>query len=244
MYMQYEKPIFRTSIFYFDEMYEATLGSQVRDILHSYGFFPPEKIYADKLTRGRFKKYSSEMHDLFPRAYEQKEIFGISMASGDSRSVDEFWKFDWNFTFYKSKKLAVAPKFKPWNVLSLDTTYGRMSNAKLYEQYFLCISALIELLRPFYARIDDVANINRLEDAVSNNEFRPDNIRQVFWGNYFDTAYYRELDFNEITSVPIGNTQSMTGGIFFTLTNSLFDATSLRCDILRESVKKELQCDE
>lgn len=240
MYSKDEKPIIRASIFYFDEMYDALLGSQVRDILHKHGFFPPDKMYADKLTRGRFKKYSPVMYDLFPLAYAQKEIFGISMASGDSKLVEEFWKFDWNFTFYKNKKLAVVPKFRPWNVLSLDTTYGRMSNDNLYEQFFLCVRELIELLHPFYARIDDVANINRLEDAVHNEQFRPENIRQVFWGNYFDTTFYPELIFDGIANVLDGNVHQVTGGIFFTLTDNVFDATTLRCDALRESVKNAM----
>lgn len=240
MYSKNETPIIRGSLMYYDSQYSADLGAQVQEVLEMYGFFPPEKIYADSLTRGRYIYYRDGMKDLFPNAYSRKGIFGISMASGDSKKVTDYWKFDWYFTFYKNKKIISNPEFTPWNVLSLDTTYGRMQDDSLCKQYFSCIRALISLIRPFYAKIDDVSNSVILLDEAKEECFKPDYVQQIYWGNYWGPDHCATYGMDNILQCPVATVEKISDGVYFTLTDSVFDATSRRCNKQREKIKRFL----
>lgn len=240
MYGKNETPIIRASLYYYDDIYPAALGTGVREILEQYGFSPPDRLYADRLTGGEYQHFEPEMADLFPRGYSEKGIFSISMASADSAKATEYWKFDWNFTFHKSETLAVTPTFRPWNVLFLDTTYGRLRDTAAYEAYFACLRELIELIRPFYGKIDDVANANRLLNAAREPHFKPDHIQQIFWGNYFGPEFCGRFGKEKLLHLP-AHAAELADGVYFTLTDSVFDAPSLKCALPRRKIKTTLR---
>ena len=239
MYLTNEKPIIRSNLCYYDCEYTRNLGRDVQQILGKYGFFPPDKIYADSLTKGKYIKYHDNLIDFMDLAYTKKGILGISMASGDSRIVSDYWAFDWYFTFYKNEKLAVnKPKFVPWNVLSLDTTYGRIKNDEEHSKYLACIAELIVLIKPFHARIDDVSNAVALLKKTGESCFTPDHIQQVYWGNYWDLDHYSTLDKESLLQIPDCCVQELGNGVFLTLTDCVLDATTSRCNQNRKNVKK------
>ena len=53
MYSEYERPAIDFTVYYYDEDYERSTSEKVLNSLEKYGFFPPEKIYIDRMTRGR-----------------------------------------------------------------------------------------------------------------------------------------------------------------------------------------------
>lgn len=240
MYGKNETPIIRSSLFYYDDTYPAALGAGVRDILAAHGFFPPDRLYADRLTGEEYRRFTPEMADLFPRGYSEKGVFSISMASADSAVAAEYWKFDWNFTFHKSETLAVTPKFRPWNVLSLDSTYGRLRDPAAYEAYFACLRELIELIRPFYGRTEDVANAVRLLNAAGEPHFKPDHIQQIYWGNYFGPAHCSTYGKDDLLRLP-ACTSELADGVFFTLTDSVLDQPLWKCGMARRKIKAKLR---
>lgn len=220
--------------------YDSNIGTMVRNILHAYGFYPPDKIYADKLTQGRFVKYRNELDMLFPQAYNQKGVLGLSMASGDSRNESNYWKFDWNFTFLKNDKLMVKPAFEPWNVLSLDSTYGNLQNEIFYGNFFNCFSKLILLLKPFYAKIDDVSNSLKLLSKAHEQHFRPEAIQQIYWGNYFGNKHCQSFGKQKLLNMPLDCVSELGDGVFFSLTNHALDWNSKQCDKNRRIAKEYL----
>lgn len=240
MYSKHETPRIRGTIYYYDDAYPAALGGQVRDTLEAFGFFPPEKLYADRLTGERFRTYTPAMAELFPRAYGEKEVFSISMASGDSSKTAEFWKFDWYFTFHKSETLAVTPTFRPWNVLSLDTTYGRIQDEENRATYINCLLALIQLIRPFYAHIDDVDKHVQLLKAAGEPHFNPDHIQPICWGNYFGPAYCETFGKDRLLAMP-AQVQELGDGVFFSLTDNVLDARTWKCGMARRKIKGYLK---
>lgn len=240
MYSKHETPLIRGTLYYYDDAYPAALGGQVRDALEAFGFFPPEKLYADVLTGGEYQPFTPEMADLFPRGYSEKEVFSLSMASADSSKAAEYWKFDWYFTFHKSDTLAVTPIFRPWNVLTLDSTYDRLRDPAAYDAYFACLKELIALIRPFYARIDDVANANRLLNAAKEPHFKPDYIQQIYWGNYFGPEFCDRFGKEKLLHLPAGQISELADGVFFTLTDSVLEAPAWKCGIARRKIKRYL----
>lgn len=241
MYSEYEKPIIDCSIFYYDTDYKRSTGEQVLDILEKYNMFPPEKFYAGKLTKNRFVYATEQTKDLMAQAYHERDILGLDMASGNSRKVTDFWRVEWNLTFYKNSKLAVEPKFTPWNVLSIHSTHGRLNDPTIYSQFFGCAKELIELLDPFYASVDDVDNKVKLMDRAREAHFVPDRVQEIYWGNYFGEFHCEHYGMEKLKSIPAKTVESIRNGVFFTLTDHALEYDTRECENARRKVKKYLK---
>ena len=235
-----ETPIVRADIMYYDNIYPRNLPESVVAVLEKYGFFPPEKIYADRLTRGRYVNYKTEMREMFIRAYTEKDVFEVAMGDGDSSKVKDYWHFTWGFTFYKNSKLPVEPVFQPWNVLSIDSTYGRLRNPEAYDNYLKCIKEIIGILKPFYASIDDVSNSIYLMKKAHESHFKPEYIQQIYWGNYFGEGHCNRYGMEKILHIPARQIEKINGGVLFTLTDRIFSYNSGECIKARKAVQKYL----
>lgn len=241
MYSKYEKPVIICSIFYYDLEYKKETGEQVINILEKYNMYPPEKFYAGKITKNKFIYANNLTKELLIDAYSEKDVFGIDMASGNSRRVTDYWRVEWDWTFYKNSKLAVEPVFKPWNVLSIHSTYGRLNNSNIYKAFFSCIKELIEVLTPFYASIDDVSNKVTLMNKTKERYFIPERIQEIYWGNYFGEEHCDYYGLEKLKSIPAVHVEKLGKGIYFSLTDNVFEFDSLECKLLRRKIKNYLK---
>lgn len=241
MYSEYEKPIIKCTIFYYDTDYKKSTAEQIFEILEKYNMFPPEKFYAGKLTRNRFIYANEQTKDVMVQAYAEKNVLGIAMASGNSRKVEEYWSVDWSLTFYKNSKLAVEPTFMPWNVLSIESTHGRLQDPAVYRDFFLCMKDLIKLIHPFYARVDDVDNAVTLMDRTKERRFVPDYIQQIYWGNYFGSMHCNHYGMDKIEKIPASNVEKIGDGVFFSLTDHVLEYNTRECKQARRRVEKYLK---
>ena len=247
MYSDFEQPIIKCSIFYYDTEYNKHTAERVLDILEKYNFFPPEKFYAEGLTKNRFIRTSEQTKEVMIQAYNEKDVFGVDMSSGDSRKVIDYWRVEWNFTFHKSKK-TIDSTFKPWNILSIHSTHGRFNDPLMYEVYFDCIKELIKFLDPFYASVDDVDNKVKLMDLTGETHFVPKRIQQIYWGNYFGAIHCESFGYDKVCNIPAKNVEKIGAGVFFTLTDHVLEYDSIKCKRERNRIKnylmyKQLVCD-
>lgn len=240
MYSKCEKPIITCSIFYYDVDYKKSTGQQVLNILAKHNMFPPEKFYAGKLTKNRFVYASESTLEVMAQAYSEKDVLALDMGSGDSREVDDYWRVQWNLTFYKSSKIVTNPVFMPWNVLSIYSTHKRMNDPAVYSSFFSCMRELIEFLCPFYAVVDDVSNKVKLMNRAHETHFVPERIQEIYWGNYFGEFHCKHYGTKKIKEIPINNVNRIGNGIFFTLTDHVLDYESRECKQARSAVKKHL----
>ena len=241
MYSKSERPIVRGTIFYYDDIYDDRLARDVISILENFSFFPPEKVYADKLTRGKFVNYSPDLKPLIIEAYSQKGVFGLDMASGNSKTHNDYWRVSWEFTFYKNEKLSLKPQFKPWNVFSLDLARDRLQNHNLCQRYLSCIIELIRVINPFYAKVDDVSNAVHLLEQAHEPYFKPDYIQQIFWGNYFGKDYCFHYGKERLMDIVTPCVKVINDGVFFSLTPNIIDFQSKECEKKRKTIKSLLQ---
>lgn len=241
MYSKDEKPIITCSIFYYDTDYKKNTGKQVLNILEKYNMFPPEKFYAGKLTKNRFVYASETTKEVMAQAYSEKDVLALDMASGDSQKVDDYWRVQWNLTFYKSSKIVVKPVFIPWNVLSIYSTHKRINEPAIYSEFFSCMRELIEFLCPFYAVVDDVSNKVKLLDLAHESHFVPDRIQEIYWGNYWGESHCLQYGIDKVNKIPAKNIEKIGKGIFFSLTNHVLEYASDDCNNVRKTVKNYLK---
>lgn len=241
MYSKYEKPIIDCSIFYYDTEYKKGTGEQVLNILEKFNMFPPEKFYAGKLTNNRFICASEITKEVMAQAYNEKDVLGLDMASGDSRKVTDYWRVEWNLTFYKSSEIVANPIFMPWNVLSIQSTHERMNDPTIYSEFFDCLKELIKLLNPFYATVDDVSNAVKLMDLAHEAHFVPNRIQEIYWGNYWGEIHCDNYGPDKIRAIPAKNVEKIGNGVFFTLTDHVLEYESRECKNVRRNVKKHLR---
>ena len=233
-----ENPLISATIFYYDEQYPIELSEQVLAILEQYGMFPPHKIYAGKLTRNRFIKTNEYTRDLFVRGYREKDVFEIDMSSGDSRLVSEYWRFDWGLTYYKSSQLVGACRLKPWNIITIQSTHGRLQDKQISYEFMCCIKDLIRTVKPFYASIDNLRNKLRIMDERKYTHFHPERMQPVFWGNYFGKDYIDKVDLQNFHTLPLYNMDRINDGLFFTLSDHPLCFEDRGVETLRRQVEK------
>lgn len=236
----YEKPLISATLYYYDNEYTNETAEMVLAILKRYGFFPPHKIHAGKLTRNRFVAANEQTGELFVRAYHEKDIFGIDMASGDCKSSIDYWRIDWGFTYYKNSQLVGSCSLMPWNTFTMQSTYGRLQNRDVSGDFVLCFKELIKTLNPFYASIDDLQNKIALMGRAQEPHFIPNKIQCIYWGNYLGYMYYPESKIQSIMSLPICGTEIVGEGVFFALSDSLLDNRGIRVENLRRQIKHKL----
>ena len=232
-----EKNIITASIYYYDVDYNSNIACNVLHVLEKYSFFPPEKMHAGKLTNNRFCFSNIHTKDIFIQAYSEKNVFGIDMLSGDSATNSEYWRFFWTFTYLKNSKLVGACQFKPWNVLTLQTTIGRLYDPNNYQWYLACIKDLISLLKPFYASIDTIDKKEKALTASPEKVFVPDKVQEVYWGNYFGLSHCQKYGQENLLSLPVYHAEKIGDGVFFTLTDSVFSSEQKRESFVRNLVK-------
>ena len=241
MYAEYETPIFNISIFHYDTEYDISTAETVFETLDKYGMGDAEKIFAGRLTKNRYIPAKSITKSIFTKAYAEKNVIDIGMANGDGRKITEFWKVDWRLTYYKeSKKDDLKSTFIPWNVLSICSTYGRLREKSTYDAYMSCALELIQKLDPFYAKIDDVDNCVGLMDKAREKHFVPDKIQCIYWGNYFGKQYCDKFKEDYIANIPAYSVKKIGDGVFFTLSESIFDFNSPGTKAMRRKLKKYL----
>lgn len=241
MYSEYERPKISFALFYYDEDYERGTSEKVLNSLEKYGFFPPEKIYIDRMTKGRYVYYKPHMREMFVDAYSTPGSLSIGMADGNSRKVEELWTFDWNFTFIKTLMLTKEPRsgtFIPWNVLSLSMTYGRFKDPEICSNFFSFVKDVIIDINPFYARIDDISNGVDIFDAVNEERFEPGRIQQIYWGNYLGPDYCAKYNVGDGSEIPAHSVEKLGNGVFFTLSDNVLDFESEECVERRRKIRK------
>ena len=241
MYSEYERPEIKLSVFYYDEVYDRQVAQKVLNNLERYGFFPPEKIYIDRMTRGRFVYYKPQMCEMFVDAYSAPGVCNMGMADGNSRKVEELWEFGWDFTFIKTLMLTKEPRrgtLRPWNVLSLSMTYGRFRDPEIYSNFFSFAKSVITDIDPFFADIDDIAQHNKLLDEAGEDCFEPGRIQQIYWGNYLGSDYCEKYNVGDGSGIPAYSVEKLGNGVFFTLSDNVLDFASEECVRRREMIRK------
>lgn len=201
-----------------------------------FGLFPPGSICLDKLTQGKFQAYQPSMRELAVRAYSEKDVFSV------------FWEqpgggfsLEWVFTFYKSSRPAVPqPSFRPWNTLTLKASYDWLSDKRNEANYLEACKALFRILNPFYASIDDVAHAVSLLKKARAPHFVPDTIQQVYWGNYWGGGFAAQIEAFRARQLPVFQFEEIQGGVFFTLSDSIFDFDSAKVNRLRRQIRAGL----
>ena len=231
--------MFTASIFYFDTTYSQKTSRRVLGVLEKYDMFPPKKIYADKLTNNRYMLSDENTRDLFVNAYAATDVFQIGMSNGDGISDSEFWKVDWQFTFLKRSNRDHTSTFKPWNILSIKTTHGRMTDVKAYKAYLQCVNELIDIIHPFYASIEDQGNWVQL--MHNKHRFTPGKVRELFWGNYWGYDYCNKFGMEQILNIPSDNIYKVSDGVFFTLTDHITSCYSRKANKKRKEIKRYLK---
>lgn len=237
----YEKPLIDATIYYYDIEYKRETAQKVLDILKRHNLFPPEKICLGPLTRNKYLFASDQTEKQFVDAYAEKDVFLIDMASAPFAKPGNLWEVHWTLTYCKGSDYDGTGKFMPWNILTISSTHGRMHDPLNYEQFFSAAKELIELLDPFYANIDDVSNSVKLMRKSCEKHFSPDHVQQIYWGNYFGKQFCENIGREKIMNIPVTHIEPIGQGIYFTLTNSVFDFSSRECDIFRKAIKQSLK---
>lgn len=244
MYQNFEVPQFKATLFYYDCGYEKQTANKIISVLEQFNFFPPDQICADKLTKNRYINANEHTPQLFVQAYSEKDVFCIETATAAGMGKDkekEFWKVVLGLTYYKNSRLVGSCKFKPWNTLSIYSTYRRLQDNNKYSDFIDCVKCLISTVKPFYACIDDVANCVKLMDEVKAKHFVPNVVQQIYWGNYYGEDYKTLLGEDCFLYMPAFEIEHIGDGVFFTLSNSLFDFDSKDVKFQRKQVWKYLK---
>lgn len=178
---------------------------------------------------------------MFVQAYSERDVLEIDMASGNSRKVTDFWKVNWKLTYYKNSCLTGFCKIISWNILTIQSTYGRMYDQANYSKFFACIKELIGILNPFYASIDDVSNTLRLMDRAKEPHFVPDRIQAVYWGNYWGEDHCKKIGVGKVLNIPVAYVEQIGRGVYFALSDSVQGFASKETEVARRKVERFLK---
>ena len=241
MYTNSEIPIFRASICYYDSSYREETAENVLCVLEKYHFFPSQWIHAGILTHNRFIKYTDAQRELIPVAYSKKDIMGLDLTNGSRQNTELYWNLGWHFTFHKNSKLKIAPVFKPWNVISLDISHSRIVLPEMQACFLNCAKELINIVQAFYADIDDVDNSVNLRAAAKIDHFSPNEPPAIYWGNYWGNDYITSNHLSNTSILLLPTSRIIGDGIYFTLSNNIFDYSSVEIRKKRKIIQKSLR---
>lgn len=239
MFKKNNKPMIGATVFYYDTDYKRETAEKVLAILKKHNMFPSELIYAGKLTNNKYEKINGQAEELFSFAYSAKDVLEIDVAN-DKYGTD-YWRVLWGLTYLKNSRIVGAKAFFPWNTLTIHSAYDRLKDKEKYESFINCVKDLIKALNPFYASIDDVGNKNILLNNAREQYFVPERIQTIYWGNYFGEAHCEKYGFEKIMRLPDVAVEQVGNGIYFSLTESVFDFSSKEVRTKRKAIAKFLQ---
>lgn len=237
MYLKNEIPKISASVFYYDTVYQQSTAERVLEILERNQMFIPERLCADHLTRGRLRKYTPEMREVFLNAYAEPDVLGIEWEAGDPRSSENYLGFTWSLTFLKSRD-HIESAFHPWNIITFNACYGWLQDPTHQAKLLRCMKELSFALGAFCAIIDDIAQRVALRHRTGERTFSPDHIQQVYWGNYWGAQLLSLLQLEKLRELHLPNYEETTNGVFFTLTDNVFDFNSRICNAQRLKAAK------
>lgn len=232
MYAPYEAPQITVSVFYFDTEYRQETAEQVLEILERNHLFLPFQLRAGLLTGNRMKRYRPEMRELFVRAYSEPDVLSVEWDSAHLDSGEDWLSLWWLFTFLK-RSAPVQSSFHPWNILTFYASYGWLRPPERQVQLLQCVPELCHVLNAFCAKIDDVANCVAL---LNEPTFSPDHIQQTYWGNYWGGPLKDQVDMDRLRALDLPNFSESDKGVFFTLTDDVFEFDSPQCRRLRKKI--------
>lgn len=241
MYTKNEKAVVSATIFYYDIEYRKETAQKVLEILEEHMMFPPEKIHADRLTNNTYVCANEKVNKVFVDAYSEKDVWGIDMASGNSKFVQEYWRVNWGLTFYKNSRIVGSCKLMPWNTLTIQSTYGRLESIHEQANYLACIKSLIMVLNPFCVTIDDVDNKIMLQDRKAITHFVPGEIQEIYWANYFDKSLLDRYSVDISSDFPAYHYEWIGNGLFFTLSESLHNYNTKDTQARRKQIRRYLK---
>lgn len=242
MYSYHESPKISASVFYYDTMYQRSTAERVFEILERNQMFFPERICADHLTRGRMKKYVPEMRKLFLDGYAEPDVLGIEWEAGNPDSCENYFDFTWDLTFIKNSQ-HIQSTFQPWNIITFNACYGWIQDSDRQTRLLQCVKELSGALCAFCTTIDDAAQWNALHQQTSEPTFSPEHIQQVYWGNYWGEHLLSQVQLDQLRELHLPNYSETDRGVFFTLTDNVFDFNSQACNAQRRKVTKAIRKD-
>lgn len=112
----------------------------------------------------------------------------------------------------------------------MDTRAGRQA------QLLQCVRELCEALNAFRADMDDVANSVDLLERAGEETRKADYIQQIYWGNYLGQHLKEQISLRQLRAMRLPNYAETEKGVFFTLTEDVFDFESPACEEIRKKV--------
>lgn len=241
MNFDYQTPLISGTLYYYDIEYERQTAQNVFEILEKYYLCSPRKIFANKLTSNKYTDYDELSKQLFINAYCEKDVFEIDVLCSQNENNTDFWRIYWGLTYYKNSRIVGSKTLMPWNTLSIQSTHERLRNPIIYNIFLKTFKELIQYLSPFYATIDDISNRNHLMDKIHAPHFIPDEIQEIYWGNYFGEKHCKNFKMENSTNIPAQNIERIGNGVFFTLTDFALDFASKEAKNNRNKIKKHLK---
>lgn len=242
-YQKFETPVFVSSLYYYDSDYFPDTAERIFAVLDKHSFSSPDKLYAEKLTNNRSIAARSNSLELFVKAYEEKGVLGVEMFKAgqmSGKTATEFWKVVLSLTYLKNYPVISEKSFKPWNVLSIYSTHTRLNERQNYKDFIDCTKNLINVVEPFYASIDDVSNKVTLMDEAHVPCFRPYERVPLFWGNYLSRGYFDKNVEEIFPLIQSSDKELIKDGIYFSLSDSIFDYDSTKLQLCRKKVMSEI----
>lgn len=242
MYNYNEKPLIRATLFYYDNEYcSEYYPKEILKILKNSPFADPKKYFAGLLTHNKFINTDEKFEEVFIKSYTQKDVFEIDITNGDINKEDLFWEIDWSYTFFKNSKLIRKNTFfKPWNIITISTSYEWVNLPGNIESLLQCLFKIIEVIRPVYGNIDDVNNKVELLEEAGYSCVNIDTIQQIYWGNYFGSELSQKINLNDdvFAQLPVSYGRRIADGFYFSLTNNPLIFKSKEIFKLRKEIKK------
>ena len=233
MYSYNDIPEIDMTIFYYDTEYKRATAERVLEILERNQLFPPRRLDADHLTGGRLKKYTPDMRELFLQAYSDPDVLSVNWETGRERLGEEHLFFRW--IFFRERN-HLESSLRPGNILSFYATYEWMRVPGRQAQLLRCVRELCEALDAVRAVMDDVANCVDLLDRAGEKGYDSNYIQQIFWGNYLGQHLKEQISLKQLRAMQLPNYAETEKGVFFTLTEDVFDFESPACEKIRKKV--------
>ncbi len=243
MYQSFEKPLFDTSVFYYDVNFYRDTAEKIVEVFERNEFLPCGIVCLEKYTNKKFIKYKPEHKKMFVDAYEDYEVVSIILETKDSRKTTNYCCVD--FTMNKPDRELIRrlneinPNRKQnvrWNVLSFYSTYEWIRDKENYAKLINTLYELIPILLPFCIEIDDLSHALKIRHIANEPTFKADHIQQVYWGNYWGGHLMKQVNLEELRKLPVSQLKETENGVFFTLSDSIFDFNSKQCNSLRKKV--------